>query len=705
MRLRLMAVVALLVVSACSPGERTSDGGTTGDEDAGSPRDAGQPAPDAGRMAGTACAAVGALAVTSTSATAVGLSWTGGPGVTIGIARETYCSTDDYVTLATLDAGATSFTDDTVQDQWVYWYKVTATDSTGMIASAAIATQAALMPVAACSPGATPRPSGESTSACAPDADGGRPLDAGSPADAGSPVDDAGSPVAILNGNPCPIAAGASQSTIQATLDSCGSGNTAVFAAGSYDIGSTLSWPCGVSVSGPTPAGVLIPSGSGSTSVFPGPYTATLNWTGGGGSWVLKYPSGCSVSGVVFQFMNVNGNRPNGGGGGSINLGNGGGTGPTIQFNYFHGVQSDSGGDCCSDGLIYVDGTGTAQGHSIWTDLIINWNTFGAVGDCSVLMNTFSYNGTNYNNYGGYCDAVDLHSSTVNLTIEYNKTIYLEQGFKFQEPGPNGGQTGNPAQNQYMHANANVNYNDFAGIHRITIEAQDTPDSTENFNYNDWHDPVDPGYGSWTFSLPQYDGSGASYTNLNTNVSYNVFASNVTTGSGGGYIPGVEFWSTGQANYNLFQGNLACGVQFGYGNSPWQIDNNTVQGNFPVACSEENQNTNPNPQQTGNSSTGTVSALTSVAPVISISGGRVIFTNPGTNRDVNTGIWYTTDGSTPVPGAGTAQFTLSGGTITVPAQTTVKAVGMWGQYNQPRSYPSGFGYVPSNVVMMTATGP
>ena len=444
-------------------------------------------------------------------------------------------------------------------------------------------------------------------------------------------------------------------------------------------------------------------------TVYPGPYTATLNWTGGGGNWVVSYPSGCTASGVSFQFMNVNGNQPSSGGGGSIYLGDGGGTGPTIQFNYFHGVQSDANSDCCASGLIYIDGTGTTQGHSVWTNLTINWNTFGATGDCSVLMNSFSYNGTNYNNYGGYCDAVDLHTSTTNLTMEYNKTVYLEQGFKFQEPGPNGGQTGNPSDNQYLQINTNVNYNDFAGIHRITIEAQDTPDNTENFNYNDWHDPVDPGYGSWLFSLPQYDGTGTSYTNLNTNVNYNVFASNVATGSGGGYIPGVEFWSTGQADYNLFQGNLSCGVQYGYGNTPWEINNNTIQGSGKAVCNEENQNTNPNPAQVGNTSTGTVSAQTSVAPTISpasgtFSGSQVVtFSNPGTNRDANTGIWYTTDGSTPAPGAGTSQYILSGGTITVTGATTIKAVGMWGQYNQPWSYPSGFGYVPSAVVSASFT--
>ena len=260
-----------------------------------------------------------------------------------------------------------------------------------------------------------------------------------------------------------------------------------------------------------------------------------------------------------------------------------------------------------------------------------------------------------------------------------------------------------------MQINTNVNYNDFAGIHRITIEAQDTPDNTENFNYNDWHDPVDPGYGSWLFSLPQYDGTGTSYTNLNTNVSYNVFASNVATGSGGQYIPGVEFWSTGQANYNLFQGNLSCGVQYGYGNTPWEIDYNTSREAAKPFATKKIKLPIQTPRRPATPSNTTVAAQTSVAPTISpasgsFSGSQVVtFTNPGTNRDANTGIWYTTDGSNPVPGAGTAQYILSGGTITVTAATTIKAVGMWGQYNQPWSYPSGYGYVPSAVVSASFT--
>jgi hypothetical protein len=72
-----------------------------------------------------------------------------------------------------------------------------------------------------------------------------------------------------------------------------------------------------------------------------------------------------------------------------------------------------------------------------------------------------------------------------------------------------------------------------------------------------------------------------------------------------------------------------------------------------------------------------------------------------TDNGSNTGIWYTTDGSTPVPGQGTAQLYKT--PFVVSATTTIKAVGMWGTANQPKSYPAGYGYVPSAVVSATYT--
>ena len=518
---------------------------------------------------------------------------------------------------------------------------------------------------------------------------------------------------------------GTSQSQIQSDLNSCGSGNTLAFSAGNYSIGSTVSWPCGVSMTGPTVPLASYTTGDGYKHLGYIP-TATFNWTGGTNAWVFSYPA--CTSPVSFTYLAVNGNLPNGGtsgggGGGSINFAGGTSGNITLQYNWFYGNQADEQNDCCAGTLLWVSGSGTAQGYTTMSNLTIQWNQFGSSGGCSNVMNTFFYpssetgnNNYNYNNNGGWCGAVAISTSTTNLVLENNTVYHTEEGFKFLEPGPNGGQVGcsNPSANQYCHASANVLYNDFSGIHRIGIEAQDTPNPTMNFNYNSWHDPTNPGYGSWVFSLPQYDGAGASYSNINTNANYNVMVENVAPptlfGQAGGYVPPIEFWSTGTANYNLGQGNpLTCVVSFGYGDTPWTIANNTYQGSGSAVCNEEHQNTNPNPTQTNNSASTTIAALTSVAPTISPASGTfttsqtVTFTNPGTNRDVNTGIWYTTDGSTPTPGSGTATYIASGGTIAVSTTTTVKAVGMWGAANQPASYASGYGYVPSAVQSATYT--
>jgi hypothetical protein len=224
-----------------------------------------------------------------------------------------------------------------------------------------------------------------------------------------------------INGTACPIAAGASQATIQSTLNSCGSGNTAVFAAGTYNVSSSVNWPCGVSIS------------SASTPSFGTSQSVIINWTGSGAAF--NYPSSCTVTGVVFQGIEVTASPASVPGGSAIYLGNGGGTGPTIQYNYLHGVQGDGTVNYSSAySEIYIDGNGSTSGV-MWTGINILWNVLGTTGggDCANYMNTFYYGGTNYNNAGGFCAGVNLHSSTTNLTLEYNRIQNLEEGFKLQE--------------------------------------------------------------------------------------------------------------------------------------------------------------------------------------------------------------------------------------------------------------------------------
>lgn len=494
------------------------------------------------------------------------------------------------------------------------------------------------------------------------------------------------------------IPSGSTQAQIQSVISSATAGNSVAFSAGTYSLTSTISIPCGVS----------IVSASASDLKFGPTKTVRINWTGTGDAF--SYPGGCSTTGVLFGGLEIAASPASLPGGGALFLNSGGGAGPTIAYNYLHGVQSDGTVNYSeSYAEIFVAGGGSTSGIPTWNNLSIIWNIFGTQGggDCAKYMSTFSYSGTNYNNAGGFCAAVLIDTSTTNLTITNNRIGPLEEGVKFIE-NPCGCQSpGGTGSNQFTQANANVLYNDFTGIHRIAIEAQATPNPTMNVNYNDWHDATNPGYGSWLFSLPQYEQAGYSGTGINTNANYNLFVSNVPAatlnGVSGSYIPGLEFWGTGTANGNIFQGSSnICGVQYGYGNTPWTVSNNQYQGSGQVVCSEENQTTNPNPAQSGNTAATTVAAITSIAPTASVGTSSVTLTNPGTGINTNTSIWYTTDGSTPAPGAGTAQ--LYSGPIPLTATTTVKAVGMWGAANQPTSYASGYGFVPSAVVSATFTG-
>ena len=194
----------------------------------------------------------------------------------------------------------------------------------------------------------------------------------------------------------------------------------------------------------------------------------------------------------------------------------------------------------------------------------------------------------------------------------------------------------------------------------------------------------------------------------------NVLIANVKTGNDingqAGYYSGdgVEFWGSGTSSNNLLQGWWDSGIEWGFSGGGWSINNNTIQliNSTLQIGNEENQSNTPS--ESGNVMSQTVAALTSVAPTISPSGGSQTFpltvtltdkgNTSGAGPQGNTGIWYTTDGSNPVPGTGTAKYLASGGTFTLTAAATVKAVGMWGALNQPTSYPSGYGYVPSSAV-------
>ncbi len=75
----------------------------------------------------SACSAMGNVQA-QTAADKIALSWNGGRDVNVTIMRKTFCATDAYILLDSVAAGVSSYTDETVQQNYVYWYKLSAVD-------------------------------------------------------------------------------------------------------------------------------------------------------------------------------------------------------------------------------------------------------------------------------------------------------------------------------------------------------------------------------------------------------------------------------------------------------------------------------------------------------------------------------------------------------------------------------------------------
>jgi hypothetical protein len=480
-----------------------------------------------------------------------------------------------------------------------------------------------------------------------------------------------------------------SQSTLQSTIQNAPHCALVLFAAGTYTITAPITVPCSVSLGGP-------PVGWARGDI----YTAKINSAVSAGNYPLNFPA-CTTAASV-QYLSCNGGRPSPDGGGCIYIA-AGVSNITVTENYLYGNQGNAGGgNYMEDSLLYFDGSKSA---TVDNNDTITWNQFGQSGDCSNLMSNYSYGGLSGN--GGFCNGLGIHDGMSNMVADYNIFSFMEQGMKVFE-------------NQGECVNCYIEYNDFNNIHRINFETQANIGGNQPtsmfIRYNSIHDQYDTNYGAWGFSAANGCNSGCV-----TNTDYNVLINNVQAANGGQYTPGaIEIWGSNGTtdNYNLVQGYWANGLDSS-SDGQFVENNNTFcmaagGSTAPPGNGGYFQDENENPQQytptaTGNTfSNSPTCAQTSVAPTISPASGTftgsqtVTFTASGSNRDANTGVWYTTDGSTPVPGSGTAQYVPSGGTATV-TTNTVKAVGMWGAQNQPYAYPAGYGYVPSAVVTANYT--
>lgn len=506
------------------------------------------------------------------------------------------------------------------------------------------------------------------------------------------------------------LSSGASQSTIQSALNSCGSGNTVAFSAGTYGpINSTVTIPCGVSMTGP-----VVPYSQTHNQ------TAIINASGSQSGFGFQ-TTACNNNGSVIQYFEWNGNRS------SATDGNSGGFITTnisttsnfiIQHNWLHGVSgcnTDTSPNCgqVQSNLINLGG---GNGGAVTSNVTIQYNELGSesLADCAHAMND-----QQTTNGGGNCNGVGIYGSTANVSVIYNIFHWLEQGAKYYEVSLYG-------SNPLAYCNPfTFSYNFITEVNRIGYETQ-----------------CNIGTSSWpTLQYVQYNAIGNRYSGADS-----LFDLSIANGCGNvhgsfcvNYVDynadiqnfnpptqsaGFEFWgqdgSTG--NYNLFEGHVAgVGGAFDISqNGYFTFNNNTfnIFSGSNTSCTAArggywNQEDSPAFQPiscTGNTFSNTGSGTyTSVQPTIPASQSfstsfTVTFTNPGTNRDTSTGIWYTTDGSNPMPGTGTATFIQGGGSINITSTTTVKAVGMWGAINQPYSWPAGYGYVPSAVVSATYTG-
>jgi hypothetical protein len=573
------------------------------------------------------------------------------------------------------------------------------------------------------------------------------------------------------------IAAGASTATINSTLATAaaysGAGNVTVTVAAGVSSGlGQITFPCSTNPMTLT----------GQATGYPQTNSArpTSIWRGNNLDLHLLKISSCSTVRAVLN-LEIDGNQPATGGGGitaqypQSNL--------TIVGNYIHGneeiypIPCNSSNTCtygmagssvsyysyddAAASLIELqggnDGTATDQ-----QNVLIQYNILGNpvqtyptnqwIGTSTANLGVATSNGDcvnvqqwtlgpgasgnlGYDRTGGYCDGIRIRGGSTNLHIYDNYIQNQEQGIKFFE-------CGQTTSTYCYQTGLDVERNTVRGIHRIGLEAQQTPTDSGNvanaiFRYNVYMDPKDPTFGSWIWSVPQ---GGFTRTNTDSNLfisdcgnaTHPNFCAQHNAGPGS-----VEYWGSNlaSANYNLTQGTVSRGVQWGYGggNSSqcpsgttsttcWQALRNACEGSSiggngnPGYCvvNEGNQGQNPaSPPLVANTviaaspTTKTANAPTISPATQSFTGSRIVtrgisqYSSTTSLPQGNQNIWYTTDGSTPVPQAGTAQFYT--GPFTITTATTVKAVGMWGGITQPASYTTNYGFAPSAVVSTSYT--
>ncbi len=454
---------------------------------------------------------------------------------------------------------------------------------------------------------------------------------------------------------------GMSQSAIKSAITTAPNCSLIVFAAGTYNMSSTMSVPCNAN---------LTLTGPPTT-----PATAILNATFANGE--IFYMSGCS--GITLEYLGFANTA-----GIYVNVPSTGASGITISHSQFFGLPGNATNYLSETGIYF---TGYATGGTL-SNVNITWNNFGSPTDCEGAM-------TQQTDQGGYCSGIVFTASLDNITVSNNTFQHLEEGFHVNctQPGCTP-----PTSNTWK--NFTAENNDFSQIHRIGMEMQPQPSSNIVIQYNSEHDFINGYYSTMGISSACCNNGADSPGTIDSN---NVLIANFPAPNAPpNYIPfAIEFWGNGAlAQGNLVQGYWANGIAWGYAPNAI-ISNNTLCGPnmaLPDGGYIKNEEHQATPTITNNTITLNCSAIASTAPSLSPAPGTVsgpvtvTLSDTGTNHS----IYYTTDGSTP-----TTSSTLYTGPFSVAAGTTVNAIGMWGRGANAKSYPAGYGYVPSGVVSAT----
>jgi Bacterial Ig-like domain (group 2)/Chitobiase/beta-hexosaminidase C-terminal domain len=493
---------------------------------------------------------------------------------------------------------------------------------------------------------------------------------------------------------------GMSQSTLQSSISNAPACSLILFAPGTYRITSSLSVPCNnLTITGPNvfPNSAILNATFNTSAIF----TLAGNCTAG---LSLEFLAGYNTS----LFYMYPGNAAN------IN----------ILHNTTGNLPSskDPGGPYAFSGSVYFNGTI----NTTMTNVTIEYNLFGDTNSCNAVF-ALGFDS------GGNCAGFMVHQGKItNLIVKYNKFFHLEEGLHILEVS-----SYQPGQREATGDNIDIEYNYFLNIHRIEVEDQiGTINHPQIVSNNIYQDQSYAYYGSLGASLPCCQNGGI-YAKVGLDpglqANNNVYINSVHDGLGclfcgsssnSGPAFTVEFWGNGsQGNNNLIQGNFGNGFEWGYGSGDWQIEYNQICGpnmarqyaNIANYISNEEATKNP-PTQIGNVTSASCSAYTSVAPTISpasgtfVAGQTITLSDAGVTSGAgphgNTSVYYTTDGTNPVPGSGTTR--LYTGPFTLAAAGVVKAVGLYGTggtnpQTWPTVYPAGYGFVPSAVVSATYT--